>query len=460
MHIFIYIILLLFGAALGWILASSGRKKDDVILTDLKSDIAASENSVNELRKQIEQKENLINDTRKNLESEQKAKAIAETRLEEANKNLEEQKRLLEQAQEKLTTAFQALSGEALKSNNKAFLELARENLNVILSKAKGDFESKETAIKNLVQPLADSLQKYEKQINELEKNRASAYSSLDNQIKSLVSSEQMLQKETGNLVSALRRPEVRGRWGEITLKRVVELAGMSGHCDYTEQVSVNTEEGRLRPDMIIHLPNDREIVVDSKVSLDAYLDAIAQDTEEKKKSFMLKHTQQVKKHIRSLSEKKYCDQFPKAPEFVVMFMPAESFLNAALENDPALIEDGISAKVIIATPATLVALLRAVSYGWRQEQVTENAQKIADLGKELYKRFDPFLEHVNKTGNNLSQAVSSYNKMVSSLESRIMVGVRKFKELGASENKELPEITSIEQIPVKSQNNNDKDQI
>lgn len=225
----------------------------------------------------------------------QKAKTIAETRLEEANKNIEEQKRLLEQAQEKLTTAFQALSGEALKSNNQAFLELAKESLS-----------NKELAIKNLVQPLSDALQKYERQMNELEKTRVSAYTNLDSQIKSLISSEQQLQKETGNLVTALRRPEVRGKWGEITLKRVVELAGMSEHCDYVEQVSVNTDEGRLRPDMIIHLPNDREIVVDSKVSLDAYLDAINEETEEQRKIFISKHTQQIRKHIKTLSEKSY----------------------------------------------------------------------------------------------------------------------------------------------------------
>ncbi|MDD5772047.1 MAG: DNA recombination protein RmuC [bacterium] len=461
MQILIYILLVFFGIIAGWFLASSKHKKDETLLNELKSQIAVFENSANELQKQIGQKENLIGDLRSSLESSQKAKTTAETRLEEANKNIEEQKKLLEQAQEKLTTAFQALSGEALKSNNKAFLELARENLTVILSKAKGDFDTKETAIKNLVQPLADSLQKYEKQINELEKNRASDYANLDSQIKSLISSEQQLQKETGNLVSALRRPEVRGRWGEITLKRVVELAGMSEHCDYSEQVSVNTEEGRSRPDMIIHLPNDREIVVDSKVPLDSYLDAIAQDTEEKKKLFLLKHTQQVRKHIKSLSEKNYWNQFPKAPEFVVMFMPAESFLSAALENDPAIIEDGIASKVIIATPTTLVALLRAVAYGWRQEQITENAQKIADLGKELYKRFEPFIEHINKTGTNLKQAVTSFNNMVNSLETRVLVSVRKFKELGACENKDLPEITSIEQIPVRSQeeNNKSKDQ-
>lgn len=382
----------------------------------------------------------------------QKAKTIAETRLEEANKNIEEQKRLLEQAQEKLTTAFQALSGEALKSNNQAFLELAKENLNVILSKAKGDLDNKETAIKNIVQPLTETLQRYEKQINELEKTRIAAYSNLDNQIKSLLVSEQQLQKETGNLVSALRRPEVRGRWGEITLKRVVELAGMSEHCDYIEQVSVSTEDGRLRPDMIIHLPNEREIVVDSKVSLDSYLDAIVQDTEEKKKIFLVKHSQQVKKHIKALSEKNYWNQFPKAPEFVVMFMPGEPFLSAALENDPALIEDGMASKVIIATPTTLIALLRAIAYGWRQEQAAKSAQQIAELGKELYKRFEPFLEHVHRTGSSLSQAVISFNKMANSLESRIMPAARKFKELGASEDKELPEVTPIEQIPTKAQ--------
>lgn len=445
-------LLFLCGCIIGWLLSYFKYRKNENLLAELRSKTDTSENISAELRRQIEEKEKTTQELRTNLESVQQAKTIAETRLEETNKSIEEQRKLLEQAQEKLTTTFQALSGESLKSNSRAFLELAKESLAVVLSEARGELGRKEEAIKNVVKPLEDVLKRYENQINELEKARISAYSNLESQIKSLISSEQQLQKETGSLVTALKRPEVRGRWGEITLKRVVELSGMSEHCDYTEQVSVDTEEGRVRPDLIIHLPAEREIVVDSKVSLDAYLDAVASETDDKRKGFIIKHAQQVRKHMKSLSEKNYWEQFTRAPEFVVMFMPGESFLSAALENDHTLIEDGMESKVIIATPTTLIALLRAIAYGWRQEQIAKSAQEIANLGKEIYDRFQPFLEHVNKVGGNLSQAVVAFNKMVMSLERRVMISVRKFKELGAAGDKELPEIQPIEQIPMKSQ--------
>jgi DNA recombination protein RmuC len=436
--ILVGVLLFLCGCVIGWFLSYFKYRKNENLLAG-------------ELHRQIEEKDRTTHDLRSSLTSVQQAKTIAETRLEETNKSIEEQRKLLEQAQEKLTTTFQALSGESLKSNSRAFLELAKENLAVVLSEAKGELGRKEEAVKNIVKPLEDVLKRYEKQINEIEKTRITAYSSLESQIKSLISSEQQLQKETGSLVAALKKPEVRGRWGEITLKRVVELLGMSEHCDYTEQVSVNTEEGRIIPDLIIHLPAEREVVVDSKVSLDAYLDAVASETDDERKGFIKKHAQQVRKHMKSLSEKNYWKQFTRSPEFVVMFMPGDSFLSAALENDHALIEDGMKSKVIIATPATLFALLRAIAYGWRQEQIAKSAQEIANLGKEMYDRFQPFLEHVNKMGGNLSRAVDAFNEMVGSLEHRVMISARKFKELGVA-GKEFPEIQLIEKIPIKSQ--------
>jgi DNA recombination protein RmuC len=412
---------------------------------------AGSDKAVGEIKHQSLAKDREIHELRERMDILQREKAVAETRAEEANKRIEEQKAVLEKAQERMTTTFQALSGESLKSNNRAFLELAKESLDVVLKEARGDVEKKEESIKSLVKPLEEALKRYEHQISEMEKARSEAYGGLGSQISSLLEAQQALQKETGNLITALRRPEVRGRWGEITLKRVAELAGMIGHCDYTEQVSVNTEDGRIRPDMIVHLPAGREIVVDSKVSLDAYLDAVSADTAERKKELMTKHAQQVRKHMRDLAGKSYWSQFSQAPEFVVMFIPGEAFMSAAVENDPALIEDGMESKVIIATPTTLIALLRAIAYGWRQERITQNAQEIADLGRELYDRFQPFLEHVNKTGSFLSQAVFAFNKMVMSLERRVMVSVRKFRELGASTDKELEELKQVEQIPMKA---------
>jgi DNA recombination protein RmuC len=440
------------GLLIGIIAVSRKNRDKDKVIIELQAQTQGSEELINEIRRQIGSKDEIIERMRREISSVEQAKTSAETKLEEAVKNVEEQKRLLERAEEKLTTTFQALSGESLKSNNKAFIELAKETLETVLSKAKGEFGEKEESVKNIVSSLNDALKRYEQQVGELEKKRASDYGSLENQIKTLVLTNQQLQKETGNLVMALRRPEVRGRWGEVTLKRVVELSGMSEHCDFTEQVSVATEEGRLRPDMVVHLPASREIVVDSKVSLDAFIDATAIADEEERKLLIEKHSQQVRNHMKALTNKKYWDQFSKAPEFVVMFIPGESFLSAALAVDHTLIEDGMESKVIIATPTTLIALLRAVAFGWRQELIAKHAQEIATLGKEIYDRFEPFLGHVNKTGNYLSQAAESFNRMIMSLERRIMVSVRRFKELGAAGDKELPEAQPIEQIPMKAQ--------
>jgi len=369
-----------------------------------------------------------------------------------SQKNKGDRQQLVEKAEERLATTFQALSGESLKSNNQAFIELAKESLEGILNKAEGQLGEREESIKHIVGMLGDALKRYEQQVKELEQKRSSDYGSLETQIESLVTTNQQLQKETGNLVTALRRPEVRGRWGEVTLKRVVELSGMSEHCDFTEQVSVDAENGRVRPDMIVHLPAEREIVVDSKVSLDAYMDAMSAEDEDKRKEFITRHSQQVRKHMKALSAKSYWDEFSRAPEFVVMFIPGESFLSAALSIDHTLIEDGMESRVIIATPTTLIALLRAVAVGWRQEQIAKHAQEIASLGKEIYDRFQPFMQHINKTGDSLSQATESFNRMVMSLERRVMVSVKKFKELGAAGDKELPELKPIEQVPMKSQ--------
>jgi len=437
------------GAVLGWAIAYFRSGSETTRVIELKSKLRAGEESIQEVKRQLDAREKTIDELRGRVENLQKEKAVAETRAEEAVKRTEEQKKLLEEARDKMTTTFQALSGESLKSNNKAFLELAKESLGVILKEAAGDLDKKEESIKHVVKPLEEALARYERQISAMEKTRAEAYGNLGGQIQSLLETQKVLQKETGNLVMALRRPEVRGRWGEVTLKRVAELAGMTEHCDYTEQVSVDTDDGRIRPDMMVHLPSGRQIVVDSKISLDAYLDAVAANTEEKKKEFMMKHAQQLRKHMRDLAGKSYWSQFQKAPEFVVMFIPGEAFLSAAVENDPALIEDGMENRVIIATPTTLIALLRAIAYGWRQESLAKNAQEIATLGKELYDRFQPFLEHINKTGSSLSQTVVNFNKMIMSLERRVMVSVRKFRELGAGGDKELEDASQIEQIPM-----------
>lgn len=441
----------LFCALITWLLCAFKNKSKDTTLIEQKSKIDSLEKSIVDLKEQLTQKESETGELRSSLELSKREKAIAETKLEEAAKHVEEQKQLLDKAEEKFATVLKALAGDALKSNNKSFIELANENIGKILNEAKGEFSKKEESIKNIVKPLEEALKRYETQINELERNRSNAFGILENQIKNMVQTEQILQKETSNLVMALKRPEVKGRWGEITLKRVVELAGMIEHCDYIEQMNVTTEEGRQRPDMIIHLPADREIVVDSKVSLNAYMEALSCTVEEKRIDCIKKHASQIKKYMKDLGSKTYWEQFPKAPEFVVMFIPGESFLSSALEQEPELIEEGIANKVIISTPTTLIALLRAIAFGWRQELITKNALEIANLGKELYDRFDPFIEHINVMGGALSKSVVSFNRMVMSLERRVLVSVKKFKELGASSSAELSEIQHIEQIPMKA---------
>lgn len=441
------------GLFIGWFIAQTKSRKQEEAVIEMRVQMQSVDKAGEELRRQIAQREAVIDKVRSELVVTQQARTAAETKLEEAARNIEEQKKLLERTEEKLTTTFQALSGESLKSNNKAFIELAKGTLETVLSKAQGELGEKEASIKNIVSSLDEALKRYEQQVNKLEEKRAADYGNLEGQIKSLILNNQQLQKETNNLVTALRRPEVRGRWGELTLKRVVELSGMSEYCDFKEQVSVDTDEGRLRPDMIVHLPAKREIVVDSKVSLDAYIDAASALGDDQREALIEKHGQQVRKHMKALANKNYWDQFPAAPEFVVLFIPGESFLSAALSVDQTLIEDGLEARVIIATPTTLIALLRAIAFGWRQEQITKNAQEIANLGKEIFDRFHPFLEHVNKTSSSLAQATVSFNRMITSLESRVLVSVRKFKDLGAAGEKELVDLLPIEQTPLYAQN-------
>jgi len=354
----------------------------------------------------------------------------------------------LDEATTKLADTFKGLSADALKSNNQAFLDLAKKTLEAVGAETKGDIGKREEAIDALIKPLQETLKRYEEQIQAMEESRQKAYGSLEEQLRSLSTTQQQLQRETGNLVTALRTPQVRGRWGEITLHRVVELAGMSEHCDSVEQTTIDSEAGRLRPDMIIHLPADREIVVDAKVSLDAYLDTLSASSEEERNAAMARHARQVRNHMNQLAAKSYWDPCLKAPQFVVMFIPGESFFAAAVDCDRSLIEDGMARQVVPATPTTLMALLRAVAYGWRQEQIAENAKAISDLGKQLYERLKTLAEHFDDMGRSLEKAIIAYNRAVGSLESRVFPAARRFKELGAATGEEIPAIEVIDQAP------------
>jgi DNA recombination protein RmuC len=360
----------------------------------------------------------------------------------------EEKLQGLKDAEQQLKNVFVALSSEALEKNNRSFLDLAKTSLEKFQEGAKVDLDKRQTAIHELLTPVKETLLKLDTGIRQIEKERKGDQESLQAQVKSLFENEKILKQETSNLVKALRTPLVRGRWGEIQLRRVVELAGMLNHCDFFEQQQEMGDEGRLRPDLIVRLPGGRQVIVDSKVPLEAYLEATHCDDELLRAQHLKSHARQVRAHVTALGKKAYWERFQPTPEFVVLFLPAETFFSAALEHDPALIEVGAEQNVILATPTTLIALLRAVSYGWKQENLSRQVETMHELGQDLYKRLADMNSHFSKMGRSLSSAVEAYNKGVGSLETRVLVTARKFKEMGVSPGQiEIEEVESVENI-------------
>jgi DNA recombination protein RmuC len=356
---------------------------------------------------------------------------------------------LLENIQTQWEDKFKVISSEALTLTNKSFLELANATLEKFQEVAQNDLSGRQQAISDLVKPVTESLQTVDKKIIELEKSRMSAYAVLKHQVNELVTSQNQLKTETSNLVNALRAPSVRGRWGEMQLRRVVEMAGMVNYCDFEEQVTSSENDGRMRPDLIINLPGGKKIIVDAKAPLAAYLEALEAKDEDVRVEKLKDHARQVRNHIRALAKRSYYEQFQPAPEFVVLFLPGETFFSAALEQDPSLIEAGVEDRIILATPTTLIALLRAVAYGWRHEQLAENAKEISELGRELHKRLSDMADHFAKLGRNLGGAVQSYNQAMGSLEHRVLSSARKFKELGSvSEAAEIVSLDPLDHTP------------
>jgi DNA recombination protein RmuC len=374
--------------------------------------------------------------------------AVAQSQIKAQEQIERERMTALDHAMTKLASSFDSVAGQSLRTNSEVFLKLAREHLGQHQQAAVATLTEREKAIESMVAPIREALVKTEQQISRIEKDRAESFGNLRASIESVTLGQQALQRETRGLVTALRRPEVRGQWGEMTLKRLAELSGMVDHCDFSEQVHTrSSDDAAIRPDMIVHMPDGRDLVVDVKTPLDAYLDAMDAPTDELRSIALKRHANAVAERVRQLSAKSYWAQFEKSPDFVILFIPGDQFLSAAMAENPSLLEDAIRQDVIITTPSSLVALLKAVAYGWRQTALAQNAETIRNLAEDLYKRLGVFAGHLTKVGRNLGQSVDAFNSAVGSLERQVLPGARKFTELGVRPDKEIEALEPIDKL-------------
>ena len=439
MNVAVVIVLIFAGVVMGAAFAWQVARAKSAALAERKSEL---ETELVSVRSQLAQQQ-----SEKSVLA--AAKAAAEATLDSERRSTEEKLLLLTNASEQMKAQFQVLASSALESSNASFLQLAKGTLEKYQSEARGELEKREKAVETMVKPISDSLKQVDEHVRQMEASRAEAYGGLTSQVASLLETQKALQAETGNLVKAMREPQARGRWGELQLRRCLELAGMLDHCDFREQVSVSSDERQVRPDVVIQLPGEKNIVVDAKAPLAAYLGALEAPDEATRKERLADHARQVRQHIESLSSKSYWNQFEPTPEFVVLFLPGEVFFRAAMDADPDLIEYGVSRKVIVASPTTLIALLRAVAYGWNQKNLAESARKISDAGKTLYQRLSAMARNFEDIGKRLGGAVEAYNKAVGSMERSVFPIARKLPELDRSlAADDLPDLQQVEKTP------------